>query len=102
MEVVFKLLDWQLNKDGFIMNSCKMVDASFVDVPIQRNSRDENEKIKKGRFLKTGTRTSVVRKRPMHAGPNTKEKVLRILERCKGKYGDQVTDGLRGFACEQS
>lgn len=48
VEVLFKLLDRQLSKDGIIMNAGKMVDASFVEVPIQRNSRDENEKIKEG------------------------------------------------------
>jgi len=48
VEVLFKLLDRQLNRDGIIMNAGKMVDASFVEVPIQRNSREENEKIKDG------------------------------------------------------
>ena len=48
VEVLFKLLDRQLNRDGIIMNAGKMVDASFVEVPVQRNSREENEKIKEG------------------------------------------------------
>ena len=48
VEVLFKLLDRQLSRDGIIVNAGKMVDASFVEVPIQRNSRDENEKIKEG------------------------------------------------------
>jgi IS5 family transposase len=48
VEALFKLLDRQLSKDGITMNAGKMVDASFVEVPIQRNSRDENEKIKEG------------------------------------------------------
>lgn len=48
VKVLFKLLDRQLNRDGIIMNAGKMVDASFVEVPIQSNSREENEKIKDG------------------------------------------------------
>ena len=48
VEVLFKLLDRQLSRDGIIVNAGKMVDASFVEVPIQWNSRDENEKIKEG------------------------------------------------------
>jgi IS5 family transposase len=48
VELLFKLLDRQLSKDGIIVNTGKMVDASFVEVPIQRNSREENEKIKEG------------------------------------------------------
>ena len=48
VEVLFKLLDRQLSKDGITMNAGKMVDASFVELLIQRNSRDDNEKIKEG------------------------------------------------------
>jgi IS5 family transposase len=48
VEVLFKLIDRQLSKDGIIMNAGKLVVASFVEVPIQRDSRDENEKIKEG------------------------------------------------------
>lgn len=34
--------------EGFIVHEGKMVDASFVEVPRQRNSREENAKIKAG------------------------------------------------------
>jgi IS5 family transposase len=49
-EVLFRMLDDQLNKDGIIVNAEKMVDASFVEVPVQRNSREDNDKIKKGKL----------------------------------------------------
>ena len=48
VEKRFKQLDDPLNKDGILVNMGKMVDASFVEVPIQRNSREENEQIKQG------------------------------------------------------
>ena len=48
VEKLFWLLDRQLSRDGIIVNAGKMVDASFVEVPIQRNPRDENEIIKEG------------------------------------------------------
>lgn len=41
-------LDTQLDKDGIIVHAGKLVDASIVEVPIQRNSRDENKQIKEG------------------------------------------------------
>ena len=48
-EVLFRMLDNQLNKDGIIVNAGKMVDASFVEVPVQRNSREDNDDIKEGK-----------------------------------------------------
>lgn len=36
----------RLEKDGLILNKGRMIDASFVKAPIQRNSRDENQQIK--------------------------------------------------------
>jgi IS5 family transposase len=50
-EFRFKILDRQLSKDGNIMNTEKTVDASFVEVAIQRNFRKENEKIKEREIL---------------------------------------------------
>ena len=48
IEKLFKHLDKQLDKDGIIIHKGKLVDASIVEVPIQRNSREENEKLKEG------------------------------------------------------
>ncbi len=48
IEKLFSDLDKQLDKDGIIVHSGKLVDATIVEVPIQRNSRDENKDIKEG------------------------------------------------------
>lgn len=45
---LFKKLDKELNKRGVIAHKGKMVDASFVEVPRQRNTREENEHLKDG------------------------------------------------------
>lgn len=45
---LFKLLHEQLLSDGIVLNKGSIVDASFVNVPRQRNSREENEAIKEG------------------------------------------------------
>jgi IS5 family transposase len=48
IEKLFSLLDKTLDKRGVILNKGKMVDASIVETPIQRNSREENEQVNKG------------------------------------------------------
>jgi hypothetical protein len=48
VEKLYRLLDSQPSRDGIIVNAGKMVDASFVEVLIQRNSRNKNEIIKEG------------------------------------------------------
>lgn len=45
---LFELLDMQLDKDGIILHKGKMVDASIVEAPRQRNSREENDLLKSG------------------------------------------------------
>ena len=40
---------YTLTEKGLIFNEGQMIDASFVLAPKQRNSREENEKIKKGK-----------------------------------------------------
>lgn len=45
---LFTLLHDQLLADGIILNKGTIVDASFVNVPRQRNSREENARIKEG------------------------------------------------------
>lgn len=49
IEKLFSDLDKQLDKDGIIVHSGKLVDASIVEVPIQRNTREENKDIKDGK-----------------------------------------------------
>jgi transposase, IS5 family len=46
VEQLFSLLDKTLTKRGVILNKGGMVEASMVEVPIQRNSRDENQQNK--------------------------------------------------------
>lgn len=47
-EKLFALFDEQLRARGLLAQPGKLVDASFVDVPRQRNTRDENATIKRG------------------------------------------------------
>lgn len=39
----------ELNSQGLIINEGQIVDASFVEVPRQRNTREENDQIKEGK-----------------------------------------------------
>lgn len=48
MEELFCLFDKKLESEGFITHKGTIIDATFVDAPKQRNSRDENKKIKEG------------------------------------------------------
>jgi Transposase and inactivated derivatives, IS5 family len=48
VENLFGHLDKQLDKDGIIVHKGKLVDASIVEVPVQRNSRNENKQLKDG------------------------------------------------------
>lgn len=48
VEQLFKDLDKQLDKDGIIVHKGKILDASIVEVPIQRNSREQNNQLKEG------------------------------------------------------
>lgn len=48
MEELFCLFDRMLESEGLITYKGTIIDATFVDVPRQRNRRDENDKIKNG------------------------------------------------------
>ena len=48
MDKLFSRFDMHLRTGGFIARKGQIVDASIVEVPRQRNTRDENEKIKNG------------------------------------------------------
>jgi IS5 family transposase len=48
IEKLFAHLDKLLDKDGIIVHKGKLVDASIVEVPIARNSREENKALKQG------------------------------------------------------
>jgi IS5 family transposase len=47
-QALFDLLTDKLGEQGVIAKTGSMVDASFVDVPRQRNSKDDNDTIKAG------------------------------------------------------
>ncbi|MFN8808794.1 MAG: IS5 family transposase, partial [Cyclobacteriaceae bacterium] len=49
---LFKKLDNRLDKEGVIIHEGKMADATIVETPCQRNSREENEQIKAGEVPK--------------------------------------------------
>lgn len=44
MEELFCMFDEKLEVEGLITHKGTIIDATFVDVPKQRNSRDENQK----------------------------------------------------------
>jgi IS5 family transposase len=48
VEELFTLFLTELEKLNLIINEGKIMDASFVEVPRQRNSREENQQIKSG------------------------------------------------------
>jgi len=52
IEKLFKSFERYLRDSGLILSEGSMIDASFVEVPRQRNSRDENKDIKNGKTPK--------------------------------------------------
>ena len=50
IEALFNQFNLSLQAAGLIVNEGKIVDASFVEVPKQRNTRDENGQIKEGQI----------------------------------------------------
>ena len=49
MEDLFKLFNLQLEQQGIISHKGTIVDATFVEAPRQRNTREENRQIKEGK-----------------------------------------------------
>ena len=45
---LFERFGKELNKQGLIVNKGKIIDATIIEVPVQRNNRDENAQIKEG------------------------------------------------------
>ncbi len=48
VEDLFLVFIGELEKLNLVVNEGKIIDASFIEIPRQRNSREENELIKKG------------------------------------------------------
>ena len=49
VERLFKKFEFQMEKEGMIVKEGSIVDATIVEVPRQRNSKEENHQIKEGR-----------------------------------------------------
>lgn len=49
LESIFALFLDHLQKIGLVANEGKIIDASFIEVPIQRNSKEKNDLIKEGK-----------------------------------------------------
>lgn len=49
IESLFEAFNQQLDQSGVFAHEGKMVDASFVEAPRQRNTREENQQIKAGK-----------------------------------------------------
>jgi IS5 family transposase len=47
-EKLFQRLNQALQRAGLMVNEGKIIDASIVEVPVQRNTREENQAIKEG------------------------------------------------------
>jgi IS5 family transposase len=56
VELLFTQFDQFLRDNGFRAQKGQIVDASIVRVPIQRNSREENEDIKSGKTISSWTK----------------------------------------------
>jgi IS5 family transposase len=50
IDKLYQRLDNQLDKDGIIVHHGKIVDASIVEVPRTRNTRQENQDLKEGKI----------------------------------------------------
>jgi len=48
IEKLFERFNAALDQQGIFANEERMVDASFVEAPRQRNTREENKQIKSG------------------------------------------------------
>ena len=64
IEALFDAFDGSLKKRGYLAMGGQIIDASIVPVPQQRNSRDENARIKDGETRRAGrsSRPSVARR----------------------------------------
>ncbi|MES2708319.1 MAG: transposase [Verrucomicrobiota bacterium] len=50
IEALFAAFDGFLRERGLLLRAGKVIDASFVDVPRQHNTRSENQRIKEGQI----------------------------------------------------
>jgi transposase, IS5 family len=65
IEQLFTQFIHELAKLNLIVNEGKIVDASFVEVPIQRNSKEENRQIKEAKHLNHSLKTATSNNKKM-------------------------------------
>ena len=58
-EGLFNLFPNELEAIGLVVNEGKIVDASFVEVPKQRNTREENKQAKTGISRENGRKNPI-------------------------------------------
>ncbi len=56
---LFELFNRQMEAQGIITHTGTIVDATFVDAPRQRNTREENKSIKRGKYPRNGRRMTL-------------------------------------------
>jgi transposase len=98
-EQLFEQFAQQLQAQGLLAQEGKLVDASFVDVPRQRNSCAENATIKAGAVPEAwaetaGEATAKGRGRPLDQ--EERRSTLRLQEPCESGREKQVDRTLRG------
>ena len=71
---LFEAFDAQLREAGLLATKGKLVDAQFVDVPKQRNTREENKRIKGGEGAPEGWSASKLAQKDVDARWATKNK----------------------------
>jgi transposase, IS5 family len=63
VEVLFVRFHEQLAEQGYVARAGQMIDATFVEAPKQRNSREENARIKGGQVPEAGDKPEAQAKR---------------------------------------
>jgi transposase, IS5 family len=61
VEPIFYIFLKQIEALGMVLNEGKIIDASFVEVPRQRNSKEENKQIKEGEIPESITKNPNVK-----------------------------------------
>ena len=92
-EKLFSQFHRYLDDLGLFVNEGKIVDASFVEVPRQRNKKEENEKIKAGEGSELwNEQPKKKRQKDIDARWTEKKgtKIFRIQRPCKNGYKEQT------------
>jgi len=77
---IFERFDASLCDSGFAAQKGQIVDASIVQAPRQRNSRDENRRIKEGEVPEEWSKTKNVRRILMPAGSKRTGRIIMAIK----------------------